>query len=167
MIDVAPDIFAWGYLLLPKGMQPGERRPVVIAQHGLNSMPADVFDDDPNSKFFHQFKGVGARLAERGFIVFSPRNPYRGDDQHRGIQRQANPLGKSIFSIIVAQHDRILDWLCTLPNVDPARIGFYGLSYGGKTAMRVPAVLDRYAVSVCSGDFNDSWRSTSSRSIHW
>jgi cephalosporin-C deacetylase-like acetyl esterase len=87
--------------------------------------------------------------------VFSPRNPYRGDDQHRGIQRQANPLGKSIFSIIVAQHDRILDWLCTLPNVDPARIGFYGLSYGGKTAMRVPAVLDRYAVSVCSGDFNE------------
>ena len=34
-------------------------------------------------------------------------------------------------------------WLATLPFVDAKRIGFYGLSYGGKTAMRVPALLDR------------------------
>jgi cephalosporin-C deacetylase-like acetyl esterase len=155
VLDVLPDVFAWGYLLLPKGMKPGEKRPVVIAQHGLNGMPADVINVDPNSKFYHQYKGFGIQLVERGFIVFVPRNPYRGDDQHRSIQRQANPLGKSIFSIIIAQHDRILDWLSTQPNVDPSRVGFYGLSYGGKTAMRVPAMLDRYAVSVCSGDFNE------------
>ena len=155
MLDVLPDVFAWGYLLLPKGMKAGEKRPVVIAQHGLNSMPADVINEDPNSRFYHQFKAFGVRLVERGFIVFVPRNPYFGDDRHRSVQRQANPLAKSIFSVIIAQHDRILDWLCTLPNVDPARIGFYGLSYGGKTAMRVPAILDRYAVSVCSGDFNE------------
>jgi len=41
------------------------------------------------------------------------------------------------------------------PFVDPQRIGFYGLSYGGKTAMRVPTVLDRYALSICSADFNE------------
>jgi hypothetical protein len=39
--------------------------------------------------------------------------------------------------------------------VDPRRIGFYGLSYGGKTAMRVPALLDGYCLSICSADFND------------
>jgi dienelactone hydrolase len=155
MLDVLPDVFAWGYLLLPKGMKPGERRPVVIAQHGLNSTHADVINADPNSKFYHQFKGFGVQLVERGFIVFAPRNPYRGDDLFRSLQRQANPLGKSLFSIIVAQHERILDWLVTQPFVDVARIGFYGLSYGGKTAMRVPALLDRYAVVVCSGDFNE------------
>jgi hypothetical protein len=44
----------------------------------------------------------------------------------------------------------------TLPMVDSKRIGFYGLSYGGETAVRVPAVLERYALSICSGDFN-SW----------
>ena len=101
-------------------------------------MPAEVINDDPNSKFYHHFKDSSCGCAERGFIVFAPRNPYYCDDRHRGIQRHANPLGKSIFSIIIAQHDAILDWLGTLPNVDPARIGFYGLSYGGKTAMRVP-----------------------------
>jgi hypothetical protein len=49
----------------------------------------------------------------------------------------------------------MLDWLATQPFVDPKRIGFYGLSYGGKTAMRVPPLLDKYALSICSGDFNE------------
>ena len=40
--------------------------------------------------------------------------------------------------------------------MDPKRIGFYGLSYGGKTAVRVPTILsDRYALSICSADFNE------------
>ncbi|HEY1068109.1 MAG TPA: hypothetical protein VGE52_18445, partial [Pirellulales bacterium] len=39
--------------------------------------------------------------------------------------------------------------------VDPDRIAFYGLSYGGKTAMRVPALVEDYALSICSADFND------------
>ena len=48
-----------------------------------------------------------------------------------------------------------LDWLSTLPNVDGDRIAFYGLSYGGKTAMRVPAILPKYCLSICSADFNE------------
>lgn len=39
--------------------------------------------------------------------------------------------------------------------MDPQRIGFYGLSYGGKTAMRVPALLHNYVLSICSADFNE------------
>ncbi len=61
----------------------------------------------------------------------------------------------SLFSFIIRQHQRTLDWLETLPPVDKERIGFYGLSYGGKTAMRVPAVEKRYRMSICSGDFNE------------
>jgi hypothetical protein len=46
--------------------------------------------------------------------------------------------------------------------VDPERIAFYGLSYGGKTAMRVPALLPRYCLSICSGDFNEwVWKNAS------
>ena len=85
-----------------------------------------------------------------------------GEDKFRQLQRKANPLGKSLFSIIIAQHEHLLDWLSSLPFVDPKRLGFYGLSYGGKTAMRVPAVLDRYALSICSADFNEwVWKTTS------
>lgn len=155
VLDVLPDVYAWGYLLLPKGMKPGEKRPVVVAQHGLEGLPVDVIDPDPTHRAYNFYKAFGARLAERGFIVFAPHNPYRGEEAFRVLQRKANPLGKSLYSVIIAQHEVILDWLATQPNVDPTRIGFYGLSYGGKTAMRVPAVLDRYALSICSADFNE------------
>ena len=68
----------------------------------------------------------------------------------------------SLFSFITAQHQRTLEWLASLPFVDAKRIGFYGLSYGGKTAMRVPALLPEYALSICSADFNEwIWKNTS------
>ena len=73
----------------------------------------------------------------------------------RVLQRMSNPLGRSLFSLIVSQHQQLLRWLKTVPGVDADRIGFYGLSYGGKTAMRVPALLEDYSLSICSGDFTD------------
>jgi dienelactone hydrolase len=167
-LDVWPDVYAWGVLLLPKDLKPGERRPVVVTQHGLEGVPEDTINEDPKSRAFGPYKAFSTRLVERGFIVFAPHNPYRGLDKFRVLQRKANPLGKSLFSVILAQHDRILDWLSEQPFVDPQRIGFYGLSYGGKTAMRVPSLLDRYCLSICSGDFNEwiwknvtvDWRSS-------
>lgn len=155
MLDVNPDVFAWGYLLVPKDLKPGERRPVVVCQHGVEGSPASVVEEDPESRAYKPYKAFAARLAERGFIVFAPHNPYRGRDQFRQLQRKAHPLGCSLFAVITAQHRQILKWLSGLEFVDPSRIGFYGLSYGGKTAMRVPAVLDGYALSICSGDFNE------------
>jgi len=155
VLDVYPDVFAWGVLLLPKDLRAGERRPVVVCQHGLEGVPHDTITEDPKGGGYGYYKAFSARLAERGFVVFAPHNPYRGRDAFRVLQRKANPLGKSLFSVIIAQHERILDWLSEQPFVDPKRIGFYGLSYGGKTAMRVPAVLDRYALSICSADFNE------------
>jgi dienelactone hydrolase len=155
VLDVWPDVYAWGILLLPNDLKAGERRPVVVCQHGLEGLPADTIAEDPASPAYAAYKAFAARLAERGFIVFAPHNPYRGNDSFRALQRKANPLGKSLFSVILAQHERILDWLSEQPFVDPQRIGFYGLSYGGKTAMRVPALLDRYCLSICSADFNE------------
>jgi len=93
--------------------------------------------------------------VERGYIVFAPHFPWREGDNYREIQRKANPLGLSVFSIILNQHQRLLDWLTSQPWVDPARIGLYGLSWGGKVAIRVPALLDRYSLAISSGDFNE------------
>src|SRR5205807_3382318 len=92
----------------------------------------------------------------------APHNPYRGKDEFRLLQRRANPLGLSLFSFIVAQHEVATDWLASLPFVDPERVGFYGLSYGGKSAMRLPALVPRYCLSICSGDFNEwIWKNAS------
>lgn len=165
VLDVLPDVYAWGYLLLPKGIKPGERRPVVVTQHGVTGLPDSVISEDKTSRAYAAYKAYAVRLAERGFIVFAPHNPYRGDHASRVLQRKAQPLGKTIFSIILAQHECILDFLSAQPNVDPARIGFYGLSYGGQSAMRLPMLLDRYALSICSGDFNEwTWKNASTDS---
>ena len=155
VLDVWPDVYAWGILLLPKNIKPGEQRPVVVCQHGLEGVPMDTVTRDPKERAFRYYSGFSAELADRGFIVFAPHNPYRGRDLFRVLQRKANPLGKTLFSVITGQHDRIIDWLETLPYVDKKRIGFYGLSYGGKTAMRVPALVPRYCLSICSADFNE------------
>jgi putative membrane-bound dehydrogenase-like protein len=159
MLDVFPDVYAYGILLLPKDLKPGERRPCVVTQHGLEGRPQDVADPKVNSPYYAQYAN---KLAERGFVVFAPQNPYIGKDLFRTLQRKANVLGKHLFSIIIPQHQVITDWLAAQPFVDPERIAFYGLSYGGKTAMRVPAVIKRYCLSICSADFNEwIWKNAS------
>jgi dienelactone hydrolase len=162
MLDVWDDVFAYGILLLPNDLRPGERRPVVVCQHGLEGRPQDLADPRIENPAYNQY---ACRLAERGFITYAPQNPYIGEDRFRVLQRKANPLGASLFSFIVRQHEQTLNWLESLPFVDPERIAFYGLSYGGKTAMRVPALLERYCLSICSADYNEwIWKNVSSRS---
>jgi dienelactone hydrolase len=159
VLDALPDVFAYGVLLLPRNLAPGERRPVVVCQHGLEGRPETVMRDGPT------YFALGPRLAERGYVVYAPQNPYIGGDAFRLLQRKANPLGLSLFSFIVAQHRQTLDWLRQQPFVDPDRIAFYGKSYGGKTAMRVPALLEDYCLSICSGDFNEWIVKTSSTDL--
>lgn len=164
-ISAWKDVPAWGWLCVPKNLAPGERRPVVVCQHGLEGLPEHLVETDENSRAWHSYKAFALRLAKDGFITFAPHNLYRGKDAFRLLQRRLNPLGLSLFSIINGQHQRILEWLGSLPCVDPGRIGFYGLSYGGKTAMRTPAVLPGYALSICSGDFNEWIRKSASTTL--
>jgi len=160
MLDVFPDVFAYGVLLMPNEIPAGKKLPVIVCQHGLEGTPQDTITGDHRA--YHDY---AAKLAEKGYIVFSPQNPYKGNDDFRTLQRKSYPLGKTLFSIIGAQHEQIIRYLKTIPNVDPNRIAFYGLSYGGKSAMRLPALLPEYCLSICSADFNDwVWKNASTRS---
>lgn len=156
VLDIYPRVFAWGILLLPKDLKPGEKRPVVVCQHGRNGLPSAFIEGRAS------YHDMAARLAERGFIVFCPHNPYRGEDRYRFLCRKANTLKGSLFSLILAQHEQILNWLAKLPQVDSKRIAFYGISYGGETAVRVPPLLPGYCLSICSADFNDWARKVAS-----
>jgi dienelactone hydrolase len=161
-LDVWPGVFAYGILLVPKSIRDGERRPVVVCEHGLEGRAQEVADPKIDSQFYHHF---GASLADLGFVVYAPQDPFVEQERFRIIQRMAHPLKLSLYSFILGQHQQVLNWLGTQPFVDAARIGFYGLSYGGKTAMRVPPLLDGYALCICSGDFNEGvWKMTSATS---
>ena len=154
VLPLFEDVFAYGILLAPKDIQAGEKRPVVVCQHGRGGRPQDLIAPE-TPRMERVYKKFAAQLADRGFVVYAPQNPYIFEERYRYIQRKANPLKLTLFSFILSQHERTLEWLAGLPFVDATRIGFYGLSYGGKTAVRVPPLLDRYALSICSGDFNE------------
>ena len=159
MLDVYPGVFQYGMLLVPKDLQPDERRPVVVAQHGRNATPRHVCTPDEDTYAYHSF---GAQLADRGFVVYAPQNLYIYEEHSRAIQRKAFALGMTFFAAMVRQHEQALTWLGSLPFVDSARIGFYGLSYGGKSSLLIPAVLEGYCLSICSADFNEEvWKHTS------
>lgn len=164
-LDVWPNIMTGGILLIPQGLKPGEKRPVVVCEHGLGGQPETLVDPKIKS-VYHSF---GAQLADKGYIVFAPQQIYGlmpqqpyGKREFRIIQRMANPLKKSLYSLVIGQEEQFLKWLKQLSFVDSTHIGLYGLSYGGKTAMRIPAVLKDYSVVICSGDFNQwVWKNTS------
>lgn len=149
-VDVFPELVGGGILLVPNGASADQPRGVVVCVHGLEGLATDTIEGDHPA--YHDF---AARLCERGFVVFCPQQLYRGEDRFRELQRKANPLGKTLFSLMVPQHRQIVRWLQTLPYVDRDRIAFYGLSYGGKSAMRIPAVVTEYGPTICSADFNE------------
>jgi cephalosporin-C deacetylase-like acetyl esterase len=151
VLDVFPDVFAYGILCLPRDVKPGERRPVVVCQHGLEGRPQSVIGEQDA----HYYAAFATELAEQGFVTFAPQNIYIFQDRFRTLQRKAYLLKKTLFSIMVPQHQQIVDWLQSLPMVDPERVGFYGLSYGGKSAMRIPSLVPDYCLSICSADFNE------------
>ncbi len=167
-LDVFPDVTAYGILTLPKDLKldGSEKRPVVVCQHGLEGRPQHTVAEEG----YRAYKSFSTHLAERGFITFAPQNPYIFFDRFRTLQFKAQSIGRTLFSIAVPQHQQITDWLTRQPFVDGKRIGFYGISYGGKSAMRIPALVQNYALSICSADFGEwVWKNaaTDKRSLRY
>ncbi|MBM3845588.1 MAG: hypothetical protein FJ405_04790 [Verrucomicrobia bacterium] len=146
-LDVYPGANAFGFLVVPKDLKPGERRPVVVCQHGGGGNPDQLVKDDAGA--YHSF---AARLAEEGFVTFAPSVMFPPPDS---LVRKCNSVGLTQYSYIAAMHQQILNWLQTQPFVAGDSIALYGLSWGGKTAMRIPLLVDGYAMTIVSGDFNE------------
>jgi cephalosporin-C deacetylase-like acetyl esterase len=94
-----------------------------------------------------------AMLARLGVITFawdmigyaeSTAIPHReGFTDAEAEQRLQNFLGLQMWSAV-----RALDWLVSLPDVDPARIGINGASGGGTQSLLLAAIDDRVAAAV-------------------
>lgn len=90
-----PEVYAYGILLLPKPMAPGERRPVVVCQHGLEGRPQDLIK--PDREGLHYYHELAADLANHAFITYCPQNPYIGHGKFRKVQRLAVVYCESRF----------------------------------------------------------------------
>ncbi|MCD6360060.1 MAG: acetylxylan esterase [Armatimonadetes bacterium] len=157
-------------LLTPPGDGP---RPAVIAQHGLSGTPEDVcgFTD-----YGTAYGRIGIRLAEAGYTVIAPHmvGGFGEGDAGRTfvaglegiswgrartrLNRKAFQVGQRLFGAEMFCLSRVVDYLQTLPDVLPERIGFYGLSQGGQTALWFPALEKRVKASVGASFFNHRFR---------
>jgi dienelactone hydrolase len=168
LLDVFPGVEAYGHLLVPRSVAGrSERRlPAVVCQHGFGGAPKFVSGVgegvEANDHFYHRF---GERLAERGYVVFAPYltvpvDPRPPGEKNRAdlvnpLVREAAALGLMRTSMELAKLHRIVDFLQSLAFVDPGRIGYYGLSYGGYSATWMPPLEPRLRFTIISGHFND------------
>ena len=78
--------------------------------------------------------------------------------------RHEQVMAKSLFSagttwpgVFIAEDRRALDYLCSRPDVDPARVGCGGLSGGGLRTVYLAGTDDRIACACCVGMMT-TWR---------
>jgi dipeptidyl aminopeptidase/acylaminoacyl peptidase len=123
----APDgVEAHNQLFLPKDLKAGERRPAIIFVHG--GPPRQMMPGYHYMQFYHWAYAVNQWLANQGYVVFSVN--YRSGIGYGRSFRQAantNARGNSEYQDVLAAGK----YLQTRADVDPARIGIWGLSYGG------------------------------------
>src|SRR5439155_17391323 len=113
-VRVYDGVHACGILLVPKGMRPGERRPVVFTEHGFTGRPEDALGvvESAQTQYYSRF---GMRLAERGYIVFAPMISTQNDPERQGLVRRAYLVGMTVVGLEATKFGRALDYLSTLP----------------------------------------------------
>ena len=138
--------------------------PALICLHGSSgsreSMSTEQFgvgdwtrygSDEPHKRLV----GWARELARRGFVTLAMTQ--RGlDSRGPAINTQANLMlveGRTAMGAVLHEIRQAATYLERRPDVDPAKIGATGLSFGGITAFYVWIVDDRIAAAapICGG----------------
>ena len=133
-VEIAPGQTTEGWLLSPEGRGPF---PAVLVPFyepetsvGLGKSPG---------------RGFGLELARRGFVTLSIGSP--GGDARKPDPGRATWQPLSFLAYVAANCHTAL---ASLPQVDPARIGVMGHSYGGKWALFASCLYEKFACGVWS-----------------
>ena len=125
VLDVFPDVFAYGILLVPKDLKPGEQAAGgrLPARAGG---PAAGHRRPGDHPAYHDF---AAELAERGFITFAPQNLYIFERPlpHACSARPTRSRRRSSRSSCRSTSRSSTGWRRCRSST-PKRIAFYGLS---------------------------------------
>jgi len=128
-LEIAPQQSGEGWLLIPDGKGPFPAVLVVFYEPetsaGLNT---------------NQFRDFGYQLARRGFVTLNIGTPGGNAWKPEVGAAQCQPLSFHAYVAANCWHA-----LANLPEVDRARIGVVGHSYGGKWAMFAGALWDKFA----------------------
>jgi dipeptidyl-peptidase 4 len=131
-------------LFVPRGLSPGERRPAMIFVHG--GPVRQMLLGYHYMHFYHIAYAVNEWLASQGYVVMSV-NYRSGIGYGRSFRTAPNTGGRGN-----AEYQDVLAagrYLQSRPDVDPKRIGIWGLSYGGVlTAQALARNSDVFAAGV-------------------
>ncbi len=113
-------------LFLPKDLTPGQRRPAIIFVHG--GPQRQMLPGYHYMQFYHWAYAVNQWLASQGYVVLSV-NYRSGIGYGRAFRNAANTnaRGNSEYQDVLAA----AKYLQGRADVDPKRVGIWGLSYGG------------------------------------
>ncbi len=116
----------YNQVFVPKDLRPGERRPAMIFVHG--GPVRQMLVGYHYRHVYHMFYAVNEWLASRGYVVMSV-NYRSGVGYGNSFRRAADTgaRGNAEYRDVLAAGK----YLQTRPDVDPDRIGIWGLSYGG------------------------------------
>jgi dipeptidyl-peptidase-4 len=138
-------------LFLPKGAKAGDRRPAVVFTHGgpIRQMLLGWH----YMEFYAEAYGINQFFASRGYAVISIN--YRSGIGYGRSFREAphcGPEGAAEYQDVLAG----VEYLRKRPEVDPERIGAWGLSYGGLlTALALARNSDIVKVGVDMAGVHD------------
>jgi dienelactone hydrolase len=174
LVQTEPGIMMPVYVLIPEGLAPGERRPVVIAPHGHASAgkyaPAGRTDVPALAETIAQHNyDYGVQYVRQGFVVFCPdargfgeRREWplqgEGDDVVTSgscevLNHMAIPLGQTVTGMWAWDLMRLADYVETRTECDARRLGCAGLSGGGLQTLWFAALDERVQCAVVSGYF--------------
>ncbi|HUX94248.1 MAG TPA: acetylxylan esterase [Bacteroidales bacterium] len=145
VFQTRPGIFATANLFIPDGKGPF---PGVINMLG-HWRKGKIDSTGPQA--------VGHSLASSGYVCLTvdpwgagERTTVHGDFEYHGGNLGASlmNIGESLLGIQVSDNMRGIDLLCSLPQVDPKKIGATGASGGGNQTMWLSAVDERVRASV-------------------
>jgi hypothetical protein len=147
--QVEEGLFVDGYLLMPA--KPEGRLPAVVVFHPTTPLQAKgVAGLAPE---YPEEKWQGVQLVERGYVVWCPRNYINTDGADwsgNAAKVIAAHPGWTGMARMTWDAIRAADFLESLPNVDPKRIGCLGHSLGAKQVLYGMAFDERYRAGVSS-----------------
>ena len=157
------------YLLIPKGLRPGEYAPGVLCTHGHGDFGYDPIvgrTDIPGvaENIERNRYDYGLQFVRRGYAVVAPclipfgrrvvRKSYGGKDPCAVSFVRMQALGRLPITENLRDQRWALSLLAEHPQVDGNRLGAAGLSYGGRMTMMVSAIDPRIKVASVSGALN-------------
>ncbi|MFO7261164.1 MAG: prolyl oligopeptidase family serine peptidase [bacterium] len=131
-------------LFLPPDLRPGQKRPALIFIHG--GPRRQMLLGYHYMYFYHMAYAINQYFANKGYVVLSVN--YRSGIGYGKQFRMAPNVGRNGME----EYRDILaagKYLASRPDVDPTRIGVWGLSYGGiLTAQALARNSDLFAAGV-------------------